>query len=49
MADHVHHLTRSLVNKLLHEPTMRLRERASADDLSDYEETIRDLFGLETK
>lgn len=43
---HVQHLSRSLVNKLLHEPTSRLRERATADDAEEYASTVRDLFNL---
>lgn len=43
---HVQHLTRSLVNKLLHEPTVRLRERASNGQATAYADTIRDLFDL---
>lgn len=43
---HVQHLTRSLVNKLLHEPTVRLRERASNGQATAYADTVRDLFDL---
>lgn len=45
---HVHHLSRSLVNKLLHEPTLRLREKASNGQAVQYETAIRDLFDLNT-
>jgi glutamyl-tRNA reductase len=45
---HIHHLSRSLVNKLLHEPTLRLREKASNGQAIQYETAIRDLFDLNT-
>lgn len=45
---HVQHLSRSLVNKLLHEPTLRLREKATASDAEEYASAIRDLFNLKT-
>ena len=44
---HVQHLSRSLVNKLLHEPTIRLREKATNGQATDYEATVRDLFDLD--
>jgi glutamyl-tRNA reductase len=43
---HIQHLSRSLVNKLLHEPTVRLRQKASDDAAEEYASTVRDLFGL---
>jgi len=43
---HIQHLSRSLVNKLLHEPTIRLRQKAGEDAAEEYASTIRDLFGL---
>lgn len=46
---HVQHLSKALVNQLLHEPTLRLKQKAVADDVGDYAETFRDLFGLETE
>ena len=45
---HVQHLSRSLVNKLLHEPTIRLREKASNGEAEGYAETVRELFDLTT-
>lgn len=45
--DHIQHLSRSLVNKLLHEPTTRLRQAARNDSADPYVDTVRDLFGLE--
>lgn len=44
---HVEHLSRALVNKLLHEPTLRLRERASNGEAEHYETAVRDLFALD--
>lgn len=43
---HVEALAEALLNRLLHEPTMRLRARAGAQ-AADYSATVRDLFGLE--
>lgn len=43
---HIQHLSRSLINKLLHEPTVRLRQAAQEDEALDYIGTVRDLFGL---
>lgn len=43
---HVYHLSRSLVNKLLHEPTLRLRREASNGHARDYADAVRDLFDL---
>lgn len=43
---HIQHFSRSLVNKLLHEPTLRLKEKASEEQADDYAATVRDLFGL---
>lgn len=44
---HIQHLSRSLVNKLLHEPTVRLREQACNGRSAEYAQTVRHLFGLE--
>ena len=35
-----------LVNRLLHEPTTRLRERADRGDAEELATAVRDLFGL---
>ncbi|MCA9943533.1 MAG: glutamyl-tRNA reductase [Anaerolineales bacterium] len=43
---HIQHFSRALVNKLLHEPTLRLRDRAVDDKAAVYASTVRDLFGL---
>jgi glutamyl-tRNA reductase len=40
--------SRSLVNKLLHEPTLCLRHKAADDEAAGYAQAARDLFGLET-
>ncbi|HSJ93726.1 MAG TPA: glutamyl-tRNA reductase [Gaiellaceae bacterium] len=45
-AERVEHLTRALVKKLMHEPTVRLRERAGSGDADDVAALARDLFGL---
>lgn len=43
---HIQHLSRSLVNKLLHEPTLRLRQHASNGQAEEYSGAIRELFAL---
>jgi glutamyl-tRNA reductase len=43
---HIQHLTRALVNKLLHEPTVRLKQKAAEEDASDLAGAMRQLFGL---
>jgi glutamyl-tRNA reductase len=47
---HIQHLSRALVNKLLHEPTVRIKELAhNEDETTDlYMSAICDLFGLES-
>ncbi|MGH3066617.1 MAG: glutamyl-tRNA reductase [Gaiellaceae bacterium] len=45
-AERVEHLSRALVTKLLHEPTVRLRERAGAGDADEVADAVRELFGL---
>ena len=40
--------SRSLVTKLLHEPTVRLRERAGEGDADEVATAVRELFGLPT-
>jgi len=39
-------LTRRIVNKLLHEPTVRLKEHTSNGDGKNFEAIIRELFGI---
>ena len=45
-AERIEHLSRALVKKLLHEPTVRLRERAGAGDADEVAAAVRELFGL---
>jgi glutamyl-tRNA reductase len=45
-AERIAHLSRSLVKKLLHEPTVRLRERAGAGEADEVAAAVRELFGL---
>lgn len=47
VAAHLQHLSHSLVNKLLHEPTIRVKEQASNGRSAAYVATARHLFGLE--
>lgn len=46
--EHIQHLSRSLVNKLLHDPTIRLKAKASNGHAANYAAAVRDLFALET-
>jgi glutamyl-tRNA reductase len=39
-------LTRRIVNKLLYEPTVRLKEHSSNGDGENFEAMIRKLFGI---
>ena len=43
---HIQHFSRALVNKLLHEPTLCLRDKAVNEEAAVYASTVRDLFGL---
>jgi glutamyl-tRNA reductase len=45
-AERIEHLSRVLVKKILHEPTVRLRERAGAGEAEDVAAAVRELFGL---
>ena len=40
------HLSRSLVKRLLHDPTVRARERAGAGSADEVADAVRDLFGI---
>ncbi len=40
------HLSRTLVKRLLHDPTVRARERAGAGDADEVVDAVRDLFGI---
>ena len=44
--EHIHYFSHALVNRLLHEPTIRLREKANDHDASEYAAAVRQLFGL---
>jgi glutamyl-tRNA reductase len=43
---HIQHLSHALVNKLLHEPTARLKAHASAGNAEDILPAFQELFGL---
>jgi glutamyl-tRNA reductase len=43
---HLQHFSQSLVNKLLHEPTVRLKEKAGHNQAEQYATALCDLFGL---
>ena len=44
---HIEHLSLSLINKLLHQPTLRLRDQAGNGHAEPYSQALRYLFGLE--
>jgi glutamyl-tRNA reductase len=46
VAERVEHLSRSLVTKLLHDPTVRARERAGSGDVDEVADAVRNLFGI---
>ncbi len=46
VAERMELLSRTLVTRLLHDPTVRARERAGAGDGDEIAEAVRDLFGL---
>ncbi len=46
VVERVELLSRSLVKKLLHDPTVRARERAGAGEADEVAEAVRDLFGI---
>jgi glutamyl-tRNA reductase len=46
VAERMEHLSRTLVTRLLHDPTVRARERAGAGGADEVAEAVRDLFGL---
>jgi glutamyl-tRNA reductase len=43
---HLQRFSHSLVNKLLHEPTIRLKEKAGHQQAEEYATAVRELFGL---
>jgi len=46
VAERMEHLSRTLVKRLLHDPTVRARERAGAGDGDEVVDAVRDLFGI---
>jgi glutamyl-tRNA reductase len=46
--EQLQHFSRSLVNKLLHDPTIRLKETADNRGPATFEEAVRQLFRLES-
>ena len=42
----IEHLSRTLVKRLLHDPTVRARERAGKGNADEVADAVRDLFGL---
>ena len=44
---HIDALTKSIVNKILHIPTIRLREEANSPNAIEYADITRNLFGLD--
>lgn len=44
---HIDALTKSIVNKILHNPTIRLREEANGPNAIDYADIARGLFGID--
>jgi glutamyl-tRNA reductase len=46
VAERMEHLSRALVKKLLHDPTVRLRERAGAGEADEVADAVRELFGI---
>jgi len=46
VAERIEHLSRTLVKRLLHDPTVRARERAGAGDADEVADAVRDLFGI---
>jgi glutamyl-tRNA reductase len=46
VAERMDHLSRTLVKRLLHDPTVRARERAGAGNADEVVDAVRDLFGI---
>jgi glutamyl-tRNA reductase len=44
--EHIHRMSRAIVNKILHEPTVRLKRIARTGLHNEYSSTVRDLFDL---
>jgi glutamyl-tRNA reductase len=47
-AEQLSHLSRALVNQLLHEPTLQLKRKAGQEQAQLYAHLVADLFGLPT-
>ena len=47
MQNQIDALTKSIVNKILHYPTARLRQEANGPNAADYANITRGLFGLD--
>lgn len=45
--NHIQHLSRALVNKLLHEPTVQIKALAQDEEAAAYVAAVRQLFGLD--
>jgi glutamyl-tRNA reductase len=48
VVERIEHLSRALVTKLLHDPTVRARRQAGAGDADEVAAAVRDLFGVST-
>jgi glutamyl-tRNA reductase len=46
VAERMEHLSKTLVKRLLHDPTVRARERAGAGNPDEVADAVRDLFGI---
>jgi glutamyl-tRNA reductase len=46
VAERMEHLSRTLVKRLLHDPTVRAREQAGAGNADEVADAVRDLFGI---
>ena len=46
VVERMEHLSRTLVKRLLHDPTVRARERAGAGGADEVADAVRDLFGI---
>ena len=46
VGERMEHLSRTLVKRLLHDPTVRAREQAGTGNADEIADAMRDLFGL---
>ncbi|MCH7662885.1 MAG: glutamyl-tRNA reductase, partial [Chloroflexi bacterium] len=44
--NHIVAMTQSIVNKIMHSPTVHLREKAAEDEAEDLTYIVRELFGI---